>query len=984
MLQLMLLTALCLVASILGYGYHTAQQQTRDAQQVVTAELAALGHNLASVSRHFILTNEPDQIEALTQAIATVPGMYSVMITDTSGIPLTEIVNQHGNWIPRYNRNRVSVPPPQGPDSMFVNVPDNPLQRDLLAGRGDVMVVWQRITAGRPLGWVRIKFRMDRFDEIATNIQIHALRALALGIAATLSLMWLLLAPALRALRQASDFAARLDSARGAQMVVSHRSAEIERLGSALNVVSKRLLGQNVDLRNQKFALDQHAIVSITDLNGAITYANDRFCQISGYDRNELVGKNHRIVRSAEHPAAVYDELWRTISEGKVWHGDLKNRKKDGNFYWVNTTIVPLVGSDGLPHQYIGIRTDITANKALEHSLQSAKEQAEAATVAKGQFLANMSHEIRTPMNAILGMLQLLQRTPLTPQQLDYAGKAESAAQSLLGLVNDILDFSKIEAGKMVLDAHPFALDTLVHHLSVIANASIGSKPLNLHFEVDPQVPPWLHGDALRLQQVLINLCSNAIKFTAQGQVSVRIQWLAHSAQGTTLRFAVSDTGIGIAHEHQQHIFEGFSQAEASTTRRFGGTGLGLSISSQLVGMMGSRLQLESVPGQGSTFWFDLTLPIAEVTQTPTNNDANPTTPTTTAPLQDLRLLVVEDNPINQQVAQELLQAKGAMVTLADNGQLGVLAVQNAAQAGHPFDLVLMDLQMPVMDGFTATRVLRQQPALHQLPIVAMTANAMDDDRAACLAAGMSDHIGKPFNLTELVALIQRLATASHTGPARPPDEPVDEPRPAVHSDATQPVDSAAALARLGHDQSLYARVVKNFLNDATALPQQVATHLQTRQFEAALRALHNFKGLSGTAGAAGLSERVKQLEHDLRVSIHRHQPLDASTVHATLVDALIAPVAALQTIAQTLPSALATATYAEPAMLAPRPSLLRELLALLQASDLRALEVYEQLRSQGAVAPADAFIRIGAALEQLDFATAAAATRELLQESAA
>jgi CheY-like chemotaxis protein len=498
-------------------------------------------------------------------------------------------------------------------------------------------------------------------------------------------------------------------------------------------------------------------------------------------------------------------------------------------------------------------------------------------------------------MNAILGMLKLLHGTDLNARQLDYTSKAESAAQSLLGLLNDILDFSKIDAGKMTLDPQPFELDRLLRDLSVILSSNLGNKPVEVLFDIDPTTPKTLIGDALRLQQVLINLSGNAIKFTAQGEVVLQIKVLSRSGADTLLRIAVRDSGIGIAPENQQHIFDGFSQAEASTTRRFGGTGLGLSISKRLVTLMGGELALDSVLGQGSTFHFTITLPVAEqeinqqrlpaprqpgplnvliaddnavarellghmarswgwqvdlaangaqaiervqvraqTNQAPYQaifmdwempgmdgwetltrlrqtlaGSAAPISVMVTAHgrdalsqrsaqeraslsaylvkpitasmlydvvaearavrskprassrastekigrLQGMRLLVVEDNLINQQVARELLKREGALVEIVDNGLLGVTAVAQA-NGTTPFDAVLMDLQMPVMDGFAATYAIRHELGLTTLPVIAMTANAMASDREACLAAGMNEHVGKPFNLTHLVTLL--------------------------------------------------------------------------------------------------------------------------------------------------------------------------------------------------------------------------------------
>ena len=507
-------------------------------------------------------------------------------------------------------------------------------------------------------------------------------------------------------------------------------------------------------LDQQKFALDQHAIVSIADAEGVITYANDKFCQISGYRSDEVLGRNQREIRSGFHPQSFYDGIWKTLSEGGVWHGEICNRNRAGALYWVNATIVPLQGDDHQKIQHITIRTDITGQKGIEGSLKTAKEAAELANASKSQFLANMSHEIRTPMNAILGLLALLQTTELEALQLDYVRKTDGAAKSLLGLLNDILDFSKVEAGKMTLDPRPFRVEKLLRDVSVVLSANMGTKDITLRLDLSRSVPVGILCDDMRLQQVLINLGGNAIKFTHQGEVVVRVRMVERTAVDTLLEFSVKDTGIGIAPENQAFIFNGFSQAEASTTRRFGGTGLGLAISRRLVELMGGELMLDSTLGKGSRFYFQLRFAVADA-------PAEAPLPSTAANagrpqrLAGLRLLVVEDNMINQLVAKTFLMKEGALVTMADNGQLGVTAV---AAAPSGFDVVLMDVQMPVMDGFAATRAIRQELGLTTLPVIAMTANAMASDREECLAAGMNDHVGKPFNLDDLVATLRKYA----------------------------------------------------------------------------------------------------------------------------------------------------------------------------------------------------------------------------------
>ena len=533
--------------------------------------------------------------------------------------------------------------------------------------------------------------------------------------------------------------------------------------------------------------------------------------------------------------------------------------------------------------------------QAAHAALAQRTVEAEAASRAKSEFVANMSHEIRTPMNAVLGLLQLMERTGLDARQRDYVHKAEGAARALLAILNDILDFSKVESGKLELDDTPFRLDELLRNLSVVLSSTLQHKAVEVLFQLDPAVPRALRGDGHRLQQVLLNLAGNAIKFTQRGEVVIGLKLLDSTSDSVRIEFSVRDTGIGISADRLEAIFEGFIQAESSTTRRFGGTGLGLAISRRLVRLMGGELQVQSTPGQGSHFHFtvdfrrdaetsafermaaaendqhaalrvlivddnatarevlaamvtsfgwqaetatsgaeaiqrmeaataaghsfdilcvDWIMPgmdgwetiqhirardaghlpailmitahgrelIAERLGEETNPLdgflVKPVTPSmlfdavaqatrgasvtadshapanlpTEQPLAGLRLLVVEDNPLNQQVARELLSHAGAEIEVASDGEQGIACVRRASL---PYDAILMDIQMPKMDGYTATRVLRQEMQI-ATPIIAMTANALPTDREACLAAGMSDHIGKPINARELTALVLR------------------------------------------------------------------------------------------------------------------------------------------------------------------------------------------------------------------------------------
>jgi PAS domain S-box-containing protein len=1136
----MLLMALCLVGAILGYGGYTAKHQTDMARETITAQMSALAHNLATAETQFVLIDDQAAIQAIATNTATVPGIFSVLITDPDGKPINEQVNQNGNWMPRFRMDSVAVPANGKPLTLVEPQNADSAKRDFLAGDAGTISAWHPIeTTGIFLGWVRVSYRLDTFDKTTREIWTQAILVIVLAIGTSLYLVARVLETPMRALRDATRFAGELDHAMGEKMVVSHRASEIEAMGHALNAVSDRLASQNRDLANQKFALDQHAIVSITDLQGTITYANDRFCKISGYTREELVGQNHRIVKSDFHPPEVFQDLWHTITQGRVWRNEVKNRRKDGSFYWVSATIVPLLGSDGLPKQYIAIRTDITANKELEASLQDARNVAEAAAVAKSQFLANMSHEIRTPMNAILGMLKLLHSTNLDRRQFDYASKTEGAAKSLLGLLNDILDFSKVEAGKMALDPQPFRIDRLMRDLSVVLSANLGNKPIEVLFDIDAGIPEVLLGDSMRLQQVLVNLGGNAVKFTNEGQVIIGVhlksrQDLAKS-KVAEIEFSVRDSGIGIAEENQAHIFSGFSQAEASTTRRFGGTGLGLAISKRLVEIMGGQLVLQSQLGVGSTFSFTLALPVVDifsdslVGQSRTLRDqrrvlvvddnaiagelmlqmtrswgwqaqyaasgaaalqlietslahlgktepfpyqvvyldwhmpgmdgwetarrirelaagrSGPAPllimvtahgreslsqrtqieqdllngflvkPVTASMLYDavvesqasgarlrqaqrpgssqrrlhgMRVLVVEDNLINQQVAEELLNAEGALVSLAANGRQGVEAV---AAAKPQFDAVLMDIQMPVMDGYAATSAIRTQLGLADLPIVAMTANAMASDRDACLNAGMNEHVGKPFDLGHLVSVLIRLTgyTAPEPGPATvpaiaPSDATLPPARRAapLQAFAAEPysIDVTTALDRMSGLQSLYLRAAHEFDLQLRSVVEEFRAALAASKPNEAITIMHTLKGTAGTLGATALSAHAARIEKLCKEGASAEMALQQA-------DALEAAVQATrQSLSRVLAEMNPDTQHGSGAASGNAPNgpggdyrpALRALMPLLSAFDLSVLEKFNEMRPTLESVPPDQFKRLEEAMQSLDLPRALELCSEL------
>jgi PAS domain S-box-containing protein len=738
-------------------------------------------------------------------------------------------------------------------------------------------------------------------------------------------------------------------------------------------------------LRERQHALDAHAIVSIADKAGRIIYANDQFCAISGFSREELLGQTHRLLKSGTHPDTFYADMWSTIARGDVWQGEVCNRNKAGGQYWVKSTMYPFLDAKGKPYQYIAIRTDITERKAVEGELIAKRAEAEAASRAKGDFLANMSHEIRTPMNGIIGMSDLALDAQTEDERQEYMKIVKSSAESLLGILNDILDFSKIEANKLMLERVGFDLRQTVSETLKTLGPRASQKGLELICDIASDVPQHVLGDPTRLRQVLINLTGNAIKFTDRGEIVISLAVEARTEGSVMLQVAVRDSGIGIPADKLDSIFEAFSQADASTTRQYGGTGLGLSISSRLVELMGGKMSVDSEPGKGSTFQFTLALGVdgtptrplateqlagkkvlvvddnavnreiflrqltrwgmkafaassgaqaqamcgssecqpdlvlidqhmpqmdglslAAWMRTQTHLRTTPLLILSSGPLRDdtertsdlqlrgyltkpvtdndllgavrralglsessgtpgrpglsqmhggeaLRVLVVEDNPINQQLAMRLLTKWGHDVTLAVNGQEAV----DHLVGDHRYDIVLMDMQMPVMGGIDSTRLIRAHETEHakkRVPIMAMTANAMQGDREACLAAGMDDYLSKPINQHELAEKLRIFTPASSLGgqAGLPDSEPgVGSPAPAF--------DYGAAAAAM--DQEMMEILTPAFLSLYQGELDSLRQAIATGDTEDAMRTAHGLKGTLAAFGAQPAERCAAEME---------------------------------------------------------------------------------------------------------------------------
>jgi len=622
----------------------------------------------------------------------------------------------------------------------------------------------------------------------------------------------------------------------------------------------------------------------IKDASSRMILMNPASEQLFGYRFEELNEGDYSALHAPEDVSAfrardleAFTSRAQIDYEESVWNPVLGEQRQ------LRTFKKPVYDEQGQPAYLICMCLDISESKHAEHALrelnehleervaqrtaqlEEARKIAEEASQAKGQFLANMSHEIRTPMNGVIGMAYLALKTELDPRQRDYLEKIRFAGEHLLRIIDDILDFSKIEAGKLEIEQVDFAIEHVLQTLNTVVAPKASSKGLTLQFDVDEHLPKVLRGDPLRLGQVLINYANNAIKFSENGAIEIKIRKVLADDSQCLLRFEVRDHGIGLSDDEQGKLFQSFQQADTSTTREYGGTGLGLAICKQLAQLMGGEVGVDSAPGQGSTFWFTARLGISQrqvpeiisqVRDAAAELLASTRTATVMGALKDARILLVEDNTFNQQIAMEMLEEAGSSVCLANNGAEALDLLHQTS-----FDCVLMDVQMPLMDGLEATRRIRSDPELAETRVLAMTATATNEDRARCLEAGMDDFITKPIQPALMYRTIASwLPERGADAPPPPPARKSHGFRPTLAGDPAV-IDLSVLAQLLGYHPDKIRKFAFKFLQTTEAGFNEMETALAEGEVQKLRELGHRIKSSARAVGAHGMADLCEQLE---------------------------------------------------------------------------------------------------------------------------
>ncbi|HIJ86189.1 MAG TPA: response regulator [Desulfuromonadales bacterium] len=552
--------------------------------------------------------------------------------------------------------------------------------------------------------------------------------------------------------------------------------------------------------------------IVITDTDGTIEFVNPHFTELTGYSAEEAIGKNPRVLKSDKTPPEVFTDLWSTITKGKTWEGDFVNKGKDGTLFWEHAVISAMLDENGAITHYLAVKEDVTEKKKILEELTAARDTAEAATLAKSQFLATMSHEIRTPMNGVIGMTGLLLETELTDEQRGYAEIVSRSGENLLSLINDILDYSKIEAGRLDMEMLVFDLRTTLEDTAELLTFRAQDAGLELICHMDPSVPTYLKGDPGRLRQIITNLAGNAIKFTHEGEVVIGAELESEQGEAVTIRFTVRDTGIGIPRSRLAAVFEPFTQADGSTTRKYGGTGLGLAICKQLTALMGGEIGIESEEGVGSTFWFTARF------EKQTAIEAHSGAPLPHVDLKGTRILVVDDNATSRKLLATLLTHWGCSYELAVDGVSALRHLREAAAAHHPFQVALLDQEMPVMDGSELGRQIKADPQLQATLLIMVTSLAQRGDAAALEKIGFTGYLAKPVRQSQLYSCIALALDRAHTP---------DVPAPLITRHTVAEVANRGLRILLAEDNVINQKVAQSMLGKLGYKADVVANGLE-------------------------------------------------------------------------------------------------------------------------------------------------------------
>ena len=745
-----------LVLSICGYTLYTTQEQAKTEQAALMKRVGNMLDNLALASSNQLLTRDYGGVERLLLLSAkTHSQVLALRILNRNGQLLSQVVRPPGGEPePVFDMYEVKLPVGSKPQHHWIDTQGNEMDGKDFEWWADRLVIWYPLeTFGYP-GFLHVEVSSAEHKERLAHITLDGFLAALFTSGIGVGLLWRYMRRPVQAIRDSSRFAGELTRHLGEQMPDYEGPREIESLVHALNETSRWLYTKEILATTAQQRLEavfgniSDALLTV-NANGVIETANASACVLFGCHEQKIVGLG------ADALFPEWHELTREGRGDKVMT-ETSAVRRDGRGFPCDLTLSRF-SLQGLPYR-IAVARDITARKQAEETLHRAKEAAETANRLKSEFLANMSHEIRTPMNGVIGMTNLVLDSELNDEQREYLLLAKSSAHHLLSIINDILDFSKIEAGKLDIAPVSFSLGTFLKETVRSLDARAKENTLTLSLEMAPDLPAYIHADSTRLRQVLVNLLGNAVKFTEHGGVTLSVE--KTGCEGPhCLHFTVVDTGIGIAPSKLQTIFDAFTQADGSITRKYGGTGLGLTISNKLVQLMGGRMWVESELGQGARFHFSIAYEAAVMglgdearidADSPEILEGKPPR-NSAAPLTGLHILLAEDNAVNRKLAITLLEKLGHRVTVAVDGAQAI-AAYSAAYSADRFDLILMDMMMPGMDGLTAIRRIRAmgQWGHEYTPIIALTAHAMQGDRERFLREGADGYVAKPISFDAL------------------------------------------------------------------------------------------------------------------------------------------------------------------------------------------------------------------------------------------